>query len=123
LTHRFYSDRIQVAKATANTRLNPSGRETKTATAFISDICLTTTSKERVKLEDGHLIRWQKPLALLDRVLLPFTDEGDWILDPFSGSNSTGLWCKNNNRNYTGIELDKEVFKIGKERIIDYYNG
>ena len=79
--NHFYSDRIQIPKATANTKLNPSGRETKTATAFISDICLTTTSTERIKMDDGHLIRWQKPLALIQRILAPFTDEGDTVLD------------------------------------------
>ena len=114
---KFYSDRIQVAKATAKTNLNPSGRMTKTATAWIDDIVLTTTAKERVKKEDGHLVKWQKPQRLYNRIILPFTDEGDWILDPFAGSGSLGLWCKNNNRNYIGIENDKEVFKLAKKNI------
>ena len=114
---KFYSDRIQVAKATAKTNLNPSGRMTKTATAWIDDIVLTTTATERVKKEDGHLVRWQKPQRLYDRIILPFTNEGDWILDPFAGSGSLGLWCKNNNRNYVGIEYDKEVFELAKKNI------
>lgn len=118
--YKFYPDRIQVPKATANTKLNPSGRETKTATAWIDDICLTTTSKERVKKEDGHLIRWQKPLKLFDRIISPFTDEGDLIIDPFMGSGSLGKWCVKNNRNYIGIELDDEVFKLAKEGIEKY---
>lgn len=114
---KFYSDRIQVPKATANTKLNPSGRSTKTATCWIDDICLTTTSKERVKLLDGHLIKWQKPLRLFDRIITPFVDSGDLIIDPFMGSGSLGVWCKNNNRNFIGIENDPEVFKIASERI------
>ncbi len=114
---KFYSDRIQVSKATAKTNLNPSGRMTKTATAWIDDIVLTTTAKERVKKKDGHLVRWQKPQRLYDRIILPFTDEGDWILDPFMGSGSLGLWCKLNNRNYVGIEYDKEVFQLAKKNI------
>jgi len=117
LPHKFYLDRIQVPKATTKTKLNPSGRETKTATAWIDDICLTTTSKERVKKADGHLVKWQKPLKLFDRIILPFTDENDLILDPFAGVGSLGLWCKINNRNYIGIEIDKDIFNLAKERI------
>ena len=71
-SYKFYPERIQVPKATAKTKLNPSGRQTKTATAWIDDICLTTTSKERVKKSDGHLVRWQKPLALYSRIIASF---------------------------------------------------
>lgn len=115
--YKFYSDRIQIPKATAKTKLNPSGRETKTATAFIDDICLTTTSKERIKKNDGHLIRWQKPLKLMDRIIAPFTDENDSVLDLFMGSATLGEWCLMNNRNYFGIENDSDVFKLAKERL------
>lgn len=118
-TYKFYPERIQVDKVTKNKGLNPSGRETKTATAWIDDICLTTTSKERVKKKDGHLIRWQKPLKLCDRIVAPFTDEGDWILDPFAGSGSLGLWCRKNNRNYIGIEIDSEVYELALKNLKD----
>ena len=114
---KFYSERVQVPKVTNNKGLNPSGRETKTATAWIDDICLTTTSKERIKQEDGHLIKWQKPLKLFDRIIAPFTNENDNILDPFMGSGSLGEWCVKNNRNYTGIENDKAVFDLAKQRL------
>jgi DNA modification methylase len=115
--YKFYPERIQVNKVTKNKGLNPSGRQTKTATAWIDDICLTTTSKERVKKEDGHLVRWQKPLALYDRIIAPFTDEEDLILDPFMGSGSLGLWCKRNFRDYVGIECDEAVFKLAQANI------
>lgn len=114
---KFYSDRIQVPKATAKTNLNPSGRETKTATAWIDDICLTTTSKERIKKNDGHLVKWQKPMRLMDRLLFPFTDEGDLILEPFGGTFSACRWAKENNRNAIGIEYDKTIFELAKRRI------
>jgi DNA modification methylase len=114
--YNFYSDKIQVKKATAKTNLNPSGRETKTATAFIDDICLTTTSKERIKKEDGHLIQWQKPLKLMDRILLPFVDKGDSILDLFMGSGTLLEWSITNNMEYVGIEKDPTIFKLAKER-------
>jgi DNA modification methylase len=114
---KFYSDRVQVEKATVNTKLNPSGRQTKTATAFISDICLTTTSKERIKMHDGHLIKWQKPLGLMDRIFLPFTNDDDMILDLFMGSATAGEWALKNNRNYIGIENDSETFLLANERL------
>jgi len=120
--HKFYSDRIQIDKATKNKGLNPSGRETKTATAWIDDICLTTTSKERIKKSDGHLIQWQKPVKLFDRIVAPFTDEEDVVLDLFMGSGSLGEWCILNNRNYVGIENDKEVFDLAKQRLDNLYD-
>jgi site-specific DNA-methyltransferase (adenine-specific) len=115
--YKFYPDRVQVHKATANTKLNPSGRITKTATAWIDDITLTTTARERVKKKDGHNLRWQKPSKLYDRIILPFTDISDNILDPFMGSGSLGKWCKQNERKYTGIEFDEEVYNLALENI------
>jgi site-specific DNA-methyltransferase (adenine-specific) len=116
--YKFYSDRVQVPKATAGSKgLNPSGRETKLATSVITDICLTTISNERIKDEDGKCIRWQKPLALLNRLFLPFTDEGDLIVDPFAGTGSSGVWAIQNKRDWIGIENDIDVFWIAKDRL------
>jgi len=115
--YKFYPDRIQVPKATANTKLNPSGRVTKTATAWIDDICLTTTSKERVKDETGHNVRWQKPLKLYDRIILPFTDFFDMIFDPFMGVASLGKWSQQNKRNYFGTEIQKKVYELALKNL------
>jgi DNA modification methylase len=115
--YKFYPQRIQVPKATAKTKLNPSGRETKTATAWIDDIVLTTTSKERVKQKDGHNARWQKPLRLYDRIILPFTDFFDRILDPFMGVSTLGKWCRDNQRNYIGTELYDDVYELAVKNL------
>lgn len=116
--YKFYPDRVQMQKATANSKgLNPSGRTTKLATSVWTDITLTTIAKERVKKDDGHNIRWQKPYALLNRLAIAFTDVGDNILDPFAGSGVLGKWCKENDRNYVGLENDKKVFKLAKKNI------
>ena len=115
--YKFYPEKIQIPKATKTKGLNPSGRETKTATAWVDDICLTTTSKERVKKADGHLIRWQKDTRLFSRIITPFTDDGDWILDNFMGSGSVEEYAIKNNRNCIGIEYDKEIFDLAKERL------
>ena len=115
--YKFYPERIQVPKATAKSSgLNPSGRTTKKATAWIDDITLTTVAKERIK-KDGKNIRWQKPLKLYDRIILPFTDIFDTILDPFMGSGSLGKWSKLNQRNYVGFEIDEKVYRIAVENI------
>lgn len=118
--YKFYPDRVQVEKATAKSKgLNPSGRTTKLATSVWTDICLTTVSKERIKKEDGKSIRWQKPLALMDRLLSPFTDNGDLVIDVFMGSGTLGEWCRDNNRDYIGLELNENVFSLAKKRILN----
>jgi DNA modification methylase len=114
---KFDSSKIQVPKATVNTKLNPSGRQTKTATAFIDDICLTTTSKERVKRDDGHLVRWQKPLKLYNRIIAPFVSENDLILDLFMGTGSLGKWCILHNIDYVGVENNPEIYDLAVKNL------
>jgi DNA modification methylase len=115
----WHPEKIQVPKITSTAKgLNPSGRDTKLATSVITDICLTTVSKERVKKEDGKLIRWQKPLKLYARILEPFIDETHKdILDPFMGSGSLGKYCKEKDYNYVGIEYDETPFNLAKKNI------
>jgi site-specific DNA-methyltransferase (adenine-specific) len=59
----------------------------------------------------------EKPEKLLERVILLGSKEGDWVLDPFMGSGTTGVVAKQNSRNFIGIELDKDYFEIAKNRI------
>ena len=59
----------------------------------------------------------QKPIYLIEEILKIHTDENDIVLDPFMGSGTTGVACKNLNRNFIGIELDKKYFEIAKQRI------
>lgn len=59
----------------------------------------------------------QKPVDLLEYLINKSSNINDIILDPFMGSGSTGVACVNTNRNFIGIELDKEYFNITKERI------
>ena len=53
----------------------------------------------------------------MEYYLLNSSKEGSTILDPFMGSGTTGIACVNNNRNFIGIELDKQYFDIAKDRI------
>lgn len=119
--YQFFPQKIQVPKATANTKLNPSGRITKTATAWIDDITLTTTAKERAKKKDGHNVRWQKPQKLYDRIIAPFVNDFDKVLDPFMGTASLGIWCRENRLNYTGIENDPNVYEIAVQNFLKQF--
>ncbi len=58
------------------------------------------------------------PVELAEKVITNFSREGDIILDPFMGSGTTGVACKKLDRNFIGIELDKDYFKMAKERIL-----
>lgn len=59
----------------------------------------------------------QKPLDLLKWLVQSFSNEGDLVLDNCFGSNTTGLACKELDRNYIGIEKDVTYFNIGSNRI------
>lgn len=59
----------------------------------------------------------QKPVELLEQCILKSSDEGALVFDGFIGSGSTGVACKNLNRDFIGIELDEKYFKIAQERI------
>lgn len=61
----------------------------------------------------------QKPVEVMSWVVQRLSNEEDIILDPFMGSGSTGVACKNTNREFIGIEKDKEYFKIAERRIGD----
>ena len=59
----------------------------------------------------------QKPLELMEYLVKTYTNESDTVLDFTMGSGTTGVACKNLNRNFIGIELDEKYFNITKERI------
>lgn len=59
----------------------------------------------------------QKPLYLLERIILASTKEGDIVLDPFCGSSTTGVACRKLGRFYIGIDNCIEYIEISKERI------
>lgn len=59
----------------------------------------------------------EKPVDLLEVLVLNSTNEGDTVLDFTMGSGSTGVACKNLNRKFIGIELDEKYFDIAVDRI------
>ena len=58
----------------------------------------------------------QKPLPLLARIILASTKQNDWILDPFSGSSTTGIASTILGRRFLGLEQETEFLKMSKAR-------
>jgi len=58
----------------------------------------------------------QKPVPLMEYLIKYFTREGETVLDPTMGSGGTGIACKNLNRKFIGIEMDKDIFDVAVER-------
>lgn len=117
----FYwdGDSVQIKKKTAGTKLDKKGTGLKTPCSVFDDLGnFSTIDKERVKdPESGKNIRWQKPMKLMDRLLLPFTKKGDLIIDPFCGSGTTPAWAHINGRDCYAIEKDKSVYEIALSRL------
>lgn len=61
----------------------------------------------------------QKPLALLVRIILASTEKNAWILDPFSGSSTTGIAANLLGRNFLGIEQEQNFAELSKQRRIE----
>ena len=59
----------------------------------------------------------EKPVALLEYLVKTYTNEGDVVLDNCMGSGSTGVACKNTNREFIGMELDEDYYKLACERM------
>ena len=60
----------------------------------------------------------QKPLYLLEKILLASTQENDLVLDPFCGSGTTGVACKILKRKFIGIDNNPEFIELSRERLI-----
>lgn len=59
----------------------------------------------------------QKPVELMEYLILTYTDDGDTVLDFTMGSGTTGVACRNINRQFIGVEMDENYFNIAKQRI------
>jgi len=59
----------------------------------------------------------QKPVALFEYLIKTYTNEGDLVLDNCAGSGTTGVACKNTNRNFILIEQDEKYCEVIKERV------
>ncbi len=73
----------------------------------------------RLATQQGKLHPTQKPLALMERLVLASSNPGDTVLDNCMGSGTTGVACVNTGRNFIGIEKDSAYFSIAEKRIND----
>lgn len=64
----------------------------------------------------------QKPIRLIERLIIASSNEGMIVLDPFIGAGSTALACVNLNRNYIGIDIDEDYVKVTKQRVKEVQN-
>ena len=60
----------------------------------------------------------QKPVELMEYLIKTYTNEGMTVLDFTMGSGTTGVACKNLNRDFIGIEMDEKYFQIASDRIL-----
>lgn len=65
----------------------------------------------------NHYHPTEKPVPLLKDLILTYSDVGDTILDFTMGSGSTGVACRETNRNFIGIELEPKYYEIAEQRI------
>lgn len=85
--------------------------EGKYATNILSIPSLKGASKEKV----GHPS--QKPIELVEKLIILSTDPGDIVLDPFIGSGTTAIAAKKTGRNWLGIEIRKDYCKLCERRL------
>lgn len=117
----------QMTKGTPySTTRNPKGKHSEIYNEQVDSITtinngerypLTTIyfNREMQSIERFHPT--QKPIALLEYLIRTYTNENELVLDFTMGSGSTGVACKNLNRDFIGIELEENYFNIAKERI------
>jgi len=99
----IYNIKSKEGKTNLNKLRNP--------TTIIKIGSVANRGKEKVKHPT------QKPVALMEYLIKTYTNENETVLDFTMGSGSTGVACNNTNRNFIGIEQDKNYFNIASERI------
>jgi len=92
-----------------------SGANKKTISEYGLRSNIWSIKTAKGKKEHNHPAVFPYQLAF-DHVL-SWSNSGDVILDPFLGSSTTGIACKNLNRKFIGIEMDDKYFEIAKNRI------
>jgi site-specific DNA-methyltransferase (adenine-specific) len=107
----FHPDRVPSARLTTynDKRANPAGRVPSNVWKY-SRVC--GTFKARLKEFPTQL-----PVELLRRVVRTASDPGDLVVDPFSGSATTGMACVEQGRRYLGIELSEGFAEASRQRL------
>ena len=116
--------RAEGGKSRAKYIINPSntGKRdayngmTETETRVLNEDLRVPSSIQKFNTEVG-LHPTQKPVALFEYLIKTYTNEGDLVLDNCAGSGTTGVACKNTNRNYILIEKEQEYIDIINKRL------
>lgn len=120
LEHRKRCERVpSVVNGTyGRTKFNDKGKNPGDVWGDIKQ--LTYKSKELVGRELLNTI--QKPIKLIERLVLASSNKGDLVLDPFSGVGTTAVVCEKLNRRFIGFEANKEYIRLSKNRLMGGYD-
>ena len=83
---------------------------------------LSVPNKKTKDTNGKNIHDTEKPVELMKTLVENSTQKGDIVLDPFVGVGATALACIESERNYIGIELDKNYYNIANERVIQCKN-
>jgi len=92
----------------------------KVSQTFNSQIGLTDVWTDINFYDETRIHPTQKPIKLIERLILASSNENDLVVDPFGGSLSTGISCYKNNRNFISIEMDETYFEKSIERFDEF---
>ena len=73
--------------------------------------------QENMKHKDIRVHPTQKPVGVMKWIIEKYSEDNQTIIDPFMGSGTTGVACKELGRNFIGIEIDKGYYEIAQKRI------
>ena len=115
LEHRLRCEKVPsvVNGRYGKTKFNDNGKNPGDVWGDIKQ--LTHKSKELISREFLNTI--QKPEKLIERIVKASSNEGDLVLDPFSGVGTTFVVCKNLKRNFIGFEINPDYIEIAKKRV------
>ncbi len=60
---------------------------------------------------------WEKPISMIEKLVSIYSNPGDLVLDPFSGSGTTAVACRRQGRKFEGYEINPEYVKIANDRL------
>ena len=95
------------------------GREIPLEKGYPKNI-ISISNKEKELHYSKILHPTQKPVALMEYLIKTYTNENETVLDFTMGSGTTGVACKNLNRNFIGIEKDINYFDLASKRIKEH---
>ena len=112
---------VQTLGTYGNSKNGTTGMVSKEKVGFTEKRKPTTVKKfGSVVVRHGSLHPTAKPIELMEYLIKTYTNEGETVLDNCMGSGTTGVACKNLNRNFIGIEKDEKYFDISVKRINEY---